>query len=54
MTKVYIFGIVICKLSYCQGPSPIVLFKVDKNLKIGLYNTFLLLYLAISLRIKND
>ena len=47
-----IFGIIICKPSHCLQPGPIVLLEVDKRLEIGLHFAVLLLYLAVSLRVK--
>ena len=49
----YIFGIFISKLGQGQEPSLIVLFKVDKDPKISLYNIVLPLYLVINLRIES-
>lgn len=52
MPSAYILYIAICKLGHQQEPGLIILFKVDKGLKIGLYGAVLLLYLAIYLKIK--
>ena len=49
-----ILDIVINKFSYRQELSIVILFEVDKYTKIGLYNTVLLLYLAINLKIKSS
>lgn len=54
MTDTSIFSIIIPKLSYWKKFSPIVLFKVDKNSKIGCHNTILSYYLAMGLRIKSS
>ena len=49
-----IFSIIIAKLYYKKKSYSIILFKVNKNLKIGLYYTFLFLNLIIYLQIKGD
>ena len=36
ISNAYIIGIFISKLSYNKEPSPIILFKVNKNAKISL------------------
>lgn len=54
MARACIFGIVIYKLSYWQEPSLIVLFNINKSLKISLYIIFLLFCLAINLNIKSS
>lgn len=53
MADAQIFGIVIYKLGYWQEPSLVILFKIDRNLKINLYDIVLPLYLAVYQRIKN-
>ena len=54
VAKACIFDIFICKLSYQLEISLIVLVKVDKSLKINLYNIVLTLNLVINLRIKSS
>ena len=51
---VYFLNIVIYKLSYWQKFKLILLFKINKNSKVSLYNTVLSFYLAINLMIKNS
>ena len=53
IVKTCIFDVVICELRYWLEPGPIVLFKVDKELNVDLYNAVLPFCLAISLRIKS-
>lgn len=54
MASAGIFSVIIHKLIYQQKFNLIVLLKIDKNLKINLYNTLLLFDLAISLKIKSN
>lgn len=49
MTGARIFDIVISKLSYEQESSPVILFKVDKDLEIYFYCIILTLRLAVRL-----
>lgn len=49
ITSVYNFSIVMSKLSHLQEPGLIILFKMNKNLKIVIYYIFLLFSLAIFL-----
>lgn len=49
MTNTNILHIIIDKFGYQLEYGPIVLFKIDKNLKVDLYNTILFFSLAISL-----
>lgn len=52
MASIYIFDIILCKFGYQKELSLVILFKVNKSLKIGLYYTILALYLLISLRVE--
>lgn len=52
MTSVSIFDIVICKIGHWQEPSLIMLFKVDKNSKVGLYYAILMFCLTVSLGVE--
>ena len=52
MTITSVFAIIIYKPRHWQEFSLVILLKVDKNLKIGLYGAVLPLFLAISLRLK--
>lgn len=54
MINASIFGIVISKLSLVKESSLVVLFEVNKSIKIGLFTTILTLGLAISLRVKRS
>lgn len=45
----YILDIIIGKLYYRQKPSLVVLFPIDKNLKVGFYDAILLLSLTVGL-----
>ena len=47
-----ILGIVISKLGHGQELGPIILFEIDKNLKVGLHGAVLPLCLAVCLRVK--
>lgn len=49
----YIFIIIIHKFGHSQKFNLIILFKIDKNYNISFYLPIFLLYLAISLRIKD-
>ena len=49
MTSTSIFGIIIFKLCHKKKLGVIILFKVDKNLKIDLYYTILSLGLTVYL-----
>ena len=49
VADVSIFDIIIGKLNYWYKPCLIILFKIDKNLKINFYYTIQLLCLAIYL-----
>ena len=53
MADACIFGILISKLCYKQEPSLIILLEIDKDPKVGLYDTVLLLYLTVCLKLKN-
>lgn len=48
----YILGIIVYKFSHRQEPSSVVLFLVNKNLKIYSYYLIMSLYLAIYLKIQ--
>ena len=52
MAGACVFGIIISKLSHCWEPSPIILFEIDKSLKVGVYDTVLLFVLANNLQIE--
>lgn len=52
MINTYIFDIIVCKLSHWQKFCSVILLKVYKSSKIGLYCTILAFYLKINLRIK--
>lgn len=39
ITDTRIFCIIISELSYWKKPSSVVLFVIDKSLKVGFYNT---------------
>ncbi len=54
MTGPTIFRIIISKFSYRKKSGPIILFVIDKNLKIDPHHTVLILGLAISLRIESN
>ena len=47
-----IFGIIVYKLSYWYKPGPVILFEVNKDLKVGLHSAVMPLCLTISLRLK--
>ena len=49
-----IFGIIIDKLSYLKELSLVILFKIDKNLKISFYYAILFLDLAVYLKIEDS
>lgn len=51
VANAYILGIIVSKLCYKKKPSPVILFLINKDLKIG---TILLLSLAISLWVESD
>ena len=53
MVDASIFGIFISKLYYEKKPCPVILFKVDKDLKVNFYYIILLFSLAIYLWIKS-
>ena len=48
-----IFGIVISKLGHRQEPGPIILFEIDKGLKVSLHGAVLPLRLAVGLGVEN-
>lgn len=52
ITSARVFGIVKSKFSHWKKSNPIVLFKVDKDIRIFLYDTILTLGLAISFGVK--
>lgn len=54
MINASIFGIVISKLSLVKESSSVILFEVNKSIKIGLFTTILTLGLAISPRVKRS
>lgn len=55
MPSVYIFYIIICKLSHKQKFCLIVIFQINKSSKIGLYNAVLLLcFVFCLLKIKGN
>ena len=51
--EICIFNITVVKFGYEQKLYTIVLFKINKNLKIYFYYIILFFYLAISLKIKD-
>ena len=53
IVNVYIFSIIISKIKYLKEISLIILYKINKNLKISFYYTILPFYLLICLRIKS-
>lgn len=54
MAGTCVFRIIIPKLGYRQEFYLIILFIIDKNLKVSLHNAILPLYLAVFLKIKNN
>ena len=52
MAGASIFGIIISKLYYKKKLCPIILFKINKSLKVDLHYTILSLSLTICLKIK--
>ena len=54
IVNIGIFGIIVSKLYYKKKLYLIILFKVDKDLKISFYYTILLFSLIIYLKIKNN
>ena len=54
MASVGIFGIIVIKLYYKKKLCSIILFKVDKSLKIDFYYIILPFNLAIYLRMESD
>lgn len=53
IANICVFYIIISKFGYYQKFNPVILLKIDKNLKVNFYNTILLIYLAISLLVKS-
>ena len=51
MISASIFGIIINKLCYKKKSYPIILFQVDKSLKVGFYYAILPYSLAIHLQV---
>ena len=49
-----IFGIIIGKFCYKKKPYLVIIFKIDKGLKVGFYYTILLLGLTVCLWIKGS
>ena len=49
MANTSIFGIIIDKLYYKKKPYPIILFKIDKNSKVGFHHIILSLDLTVCL-----
>lgn len=45
----YILDIIVGKLYYRQKPSLVILFPINKNLKVGFYDAILLLSLTVGL-----
>ena len=54
MANIYILGVVVSKLGYRQEPYLIILFKIDKGSRIGLYDAVLLLRLTVYLRMERS
>ena len=54
MANASILGIILGKLRYKNKPCPIILFKVDKNPKIGLNFAILSLGLAVCLWVEGS
>lgn len=54
MTGTSVFGIIINKFSHWKESSLVVLFKINKNTKIRLYDTILILGFAISSGVKHS
>lgn len=53
MANTYNLSIFISKLSHKQKSSQIILFKVDKSLRIDFYSTIFIFYLVIYQQIKS-
>ena len=54
MAGASIFSIIVSKLYHEKKPCPIILLKVDKNLKIGFHYTNLSLCLAVCLQVEGS
>lgn len=54
MTSIDIFSIVVYRYFYKYKSCLVILLFIDKYLKISLYDIYLFLDLAISLKIKSD
>lgn len=54
MANTSILGIIIYKFSYWQEFGLVILFKINKNLRIRFYHTILTIILAINLKIKDN
>lgn len=53
MAGSYFFGIVINKFGYKKELSLVILFKIDKSLKIGFHCTIVTIGLTVNLKIKS-
>lgn len=54
VASIYIFGIIINKLSYWEELNLVILLVVNKNPEISLYYTILSLNLAVNLKIEGS
>lgn len=54
MTNNSIFNIIICKFSYGEEFDQIVLFEINKSLKMSFYNASLPFCLVVDLKIKGS
>ena len=54
MANISIFDIILSKLCHKKKPYPIILFEVDKNLKVDFHCAILFLGLAICLKKKGS
>lgn len=52
-TNICVFCIILGKFGYWQEFNLVVLLEINKNLEINFYDIFLLINLAISIKIKN-
>ena len=54
IASIYMFSIIISKFCYNKKLYLVILFQVDKNLKVSLYYIILFLDLTINLKIKSS
>ena len=52
VTGAGILGVIVRELSHWWRPGPVILFKVDEGLEVGLHGAVLPLCLTISLQVK--